>query len=415
MDASKKTKKEIQSEISRLQSTLAKRGQNKPSGKARKKKGKGNPSSVGPSVTAPLNSARMVTKQTPRITPTKEGCVVSNRELIATLITPSPAGWAVLKRYRINPGSGNTFPWLSTMANSWESYRFRKLKFHYIHRCSATVPGSLLMSPDYDAQDGQPATEQLAAMQKGSVECSPWQDITLDLLPQSMNRTYKAHYCMSDSRFATTQQDEKTLDSAQVFISSDSDAGSATWGKLWVDYEVEFFTPQPPVVVTGTGGATLSLQNGLPTVTGGLFQNAAADITINQDVQNPIFQAINNPNAGTGQLLKVLRDWSGHVNASYESTTGLFNASKGMKMYKTDPLTNIQTLLPFSSSDSHFSLAANNFLTNDAGVRTIALNQQDADLKAGDIIGIASTGMEAVSAALTNPFLRMAFGGSNSF
>lgn len=415
MSVNKKTNKEIKSEISRLQSEMAKRGQNKTSSKGAKKRAKVNAQGGLTALkSAPLNTARSTRSNTPSVSQIKDGCVVKHRELVMSVITPSNAGWSVLKRLRCNPGSFTTFAWLSTMANSWETYKFRKLRFHYIHRCSATTNGSFLVSPDYDAQDGAPSTEQLVSMYRDTVESSPWVDMVCDLKPQSMNRTYKGHYCMSDSRFATTTQDEKTIDAAQVFISADSD-NAATWGKLWVDYEVEFHTPQPPVINTAVGGLNLSLTNGVPVNTNGLFQNAAADISINQDVQDPIAIPHNNPGAGSSILLQMAKDWSGRISTGVESSTGNFSAAKGFKMYKTDPITNVQTLLPFSSLDSHFTLGAGNTMTNDVGARNVVYNTQDAILKAGDLIGIINTGLENPSAALTAPVLRMIFGANGNF
>jgi len=159
----------------------------------------------------------------------------------------------------------------------------------------------------------------------------------------------------------------------------------------------------------------MSLSNGVPTNTGGLFQNAAADIALNQDLQDPLVIARNNPGAGSNNLLQMAKDWSGRISTGVESSTAIFAGAKGFKIYKTDPITNVQTLLPFSSLDSHFTGAAGINFTNDAGGRQIVYNVQDAVLKAGDLLGIVSTGLEAPNAALTAPILRMIFGANNNF
>jgi len=144
-----------------------------------------------------------------------------------TLVSPN-LGFQNLARLRCNPASVATFRWLSTVAPSFEQYRFKKLKFEYIARCPTTLAGSVLMSPDYDAQDGAPVSEVIQAAYKGSVEDVPWESNVLALEPALLNRAYKAHFTMTDTRFNATTQDENTIDAAQVFISSDTDAGY-TW------------------------------------------------------------------------------------------------------------------------------------------------------------------------------------------
>jgi len=191
------------------------------------------------------------------------GLCVSHCEFVGPVFKPSTnAGYAdgqsifQAMRLRMNPGSKATFVWLSTMAPLYESFRFRKLKIHYETRCSTTDRGSIIMSPDYDAADGQIAlNEQLLFSNKNTVDDAIWKHVTLKLDPAAMNRLYKGHPCMSDLRYASTNQDQKTIDPAQVFVCVDSDAGSAfKYGKIFIEYEVEFFDPQNPSENPSMGG-----------------------------------------------------------------------------------------------------------------------------------------------------------------
>lgn len=58
---------------------------------------------------------------------------------------------------------------------------------------------------------------------------------------------------MSDNRFTSTSQDEKTIDVAQVFICTDCPTASNN-GKLFVEYIVELSIPQTNTEQPGNGG-----------------------------------------------------------------------------------------------------------------------------------------------------------------
>ena len=164
-------------------------------------------------------------------------------------------------RLRINPGSKSTFNWLSTVAPLFENFRFKKCVLHYETRCSTSDRGSIIMSPDYDAADGQIAlSEKLLFSNKNTVDDTIWKHVSLRLDPSAMNRLYKGHPCMSDIRFSTTKQDQKTIDPAQVFVCVDTDNNAAfKFGKIFIEYDIDFFDPQNPSESPTLGGFSSSL------------------------------------------------------------------------------------------------------------------------------------------------------------
>jgi len=155
------------------------------------------------------------------------------------------------------------------------------------------------MSPDYDAADG-PVGSQSEAYYFGNMdaqEAPVWKpEIVLDLKPERMNQRYKTHACMSDLRFQTTNQDEKTIDVAQVYIASDyGTIGNMVLGKLIVEYCVELMIPQIPTESSGTGFAYrgTSANGNLSTSSyQRIFQSdlVTSPVALSQDLNNPILQ-----------------------------------------------------------------------------------------------------------------------------
>lgn len=246
----------------------------------------------------------------------ENGIQVMDSEFISLLTVPANQvdSLYLLKRLRVNPLSVGTFTKLPSIARNYEYYKFLKLHFRYETRCGSNQAGSIIMSPDYDAADGQVATqERVIYGNKGTVDDAVWKESIIKLDPKSMNRLFKSHANMSDARFASTDQDQKTIDSAQVFICADlaGNTSAVTIGKLFVDYIVELTEPQAPTDPADQGGALLGFttQNNTTTpILNGAALNAISNFP--EEVVTPIsnLDKATFPNA---TILKFARDYKG--------------------------------------------------------------------------------------------------------
>jgi len=246
--------------------------------------------------------------------PNAKSCIIRHSEFIGTLQNSSDPNFHILKRLRVNPGSAGTFAWLSQVAGSWEFYRFRKLNFRFITRCPSTSPGVVLYVPDYDAADTVPTSEQAATQYDGAVESSVWKNMSISLRPDRMNALYKRHAIMDDTRFATSAQDEKTIDAGQFMVFSDSATASLIIGKLWVDYEVELMIPQsliqPPNNVGGELISSTSVQAGtVPFISNAISANSVGEL-------DPIVSKLPDTSFPGKNLLKFNKDFTGLLNTS---------------------------------------------------------------------------------------------------
>ncbi len=160
-----------------------------------------------------------------------------NSELISS-VSGTVAFNAV--KYPVNPGLSGTFPWLSTEAAKWEQYRFHKLQFRYVTRTSTATVGSVILSPDYNVRDAAPTTEVAATDTQDAVEDSVWKEITCVLDPAAMFPQGPRKLLRS----ANIAGDANLYDVANFYLCTVEEAGTDAIGKLWVDYDVEFFVPQ---------------------------------------------------------------------------------------------------------------------------------------------------------------------------
>jgi hypothetical protein len=181
--------------------------------------------------------------------------VVTHRELLGTV--RSSVLFEVLG-YRINPGLKQVFPWLSTIANSFERYRFSKLEFEYVPRVGYNSQGSVYFGIDYDVKEDLPANEQQMCAYEGSIEAPPYRPFLLRTKPGSLATGGTKLF----TRSTEITSGDLSLYDAGMFLVGTQDFGTSDllMGKIWVNYVVHFETPQIPA----TGAP--AVQPGMQTV-----------------------------------------------------------------------------------------------------------------------------------------------------
>lgn len=196
---------------------------------------------VGRPAAAPSAIATGTMSMQPQIIGGRNSTRIVHRELVASII--GSASFAVFQTLALNPGLAATFPWLSSQAQSWEEYKFNRLKFCYYTRTGSSTPGSVQLVPDYDAADAAPASEQIASSFQDVVEDAPWKNLECSLSSSSMFPMGPRKFIRSGALAANL--DVKTYDAGQLFICT-TDGTAVNWGKLWVEYDVELSVPANP-------------------------------------------------------------------------------------------------------------------------------------------------------------------------
>jgi hypothetical protein len=144
--------------------------------------------------------------------------------------------------YDLNPENEILFPWLSQQAANWELYSFSKVRFVLVPKQPTTASGWSLMAFDYDYGDEVATTKRAALLNQSVVEGSVFEETTLDLDIQALNRTHKTRYVQS--------RGVEGLDSRQVFggflvVGLDGLAPSFNYSfDLWIEYTVCLSIPR---------------------------------------------------------------------------------------------------------------------------------------------------------------------------
>lgn len=240
---------------------------------------------------APVAESFHERTQKPRIQQRHDSIRVRHREFLWDIVGSVEFAY---DQFAVNPGLAETFPWLSAIANRYESYRFHKLRFVYEPATSTATSGAVMMACDYDASDSGPNTKTVLMAYKNAQRSAPWAACE-NVSDISDMRKVPTYYVRSGVVAST---DIKTYDVANFFIATNGQASATDIGELYVEYDVELLTPQlnnsapslDMVNSTGVGVVTNAAFGtaSTTTVAGGLASNIdvthlnASDLRINQ-------------------------------------------------------------------------------------------------------------------------------------
>lgn len=242
---------------------------------------------------APVAESRSLLTPRPLVHQRHDSIRVRHREFLWDIIGSTEFAW---DNFAVNPGVAETFPWLSQIANRYESYRFHSLRFVYEPATSTATSGTVMLACDYDASDVGPETKTVMMSYKNAVRSAPWAECRNESDPSDLRKSV-TYYVRSG---AVASTDIKTYDVANFYIATSGQAASTAIGELYVEYDVELLTPQmnnsaPSLDLINASGAGLSTNNAfgtaasvLPTTAGGIASNIdttvlnSSDLRINQ-------------------------------------------------------------------------------------------------------------------------------------
>jgi hypothetical protein len=177
----------------------------------------------------------------------RRGTRIVEREYIADVVSSGTSNTFDVKKYRINPGDGTTFPWLSVVASQYDEYEINGLIFEY-RTTSATFNGTtqqlgvVSAMTDYDPTDANPFSKlqmENADYANSTVSCN---NLDHGVECDMHERPTKVLY-VSMSTPATS--DLRFCDLGNFFLATSGVAGTnVTLGELWVSYDVTFYKKQ---------------------------------------------------------------------------------------------------------------------------------------------------------------------------
>jgi hypothetical protein len=209
---------------------------------------------------------------------------IKHREFISDVLVPANPANFNSTAYQVNPGNSTLFPWLASLGNSYQQYRFRGLIFEFVSTTSEVSAGgpmgSVILASNYDVTDANYANKQQMENSQFAVSAKP-SCSQIHTMECDMSQT-AAHLLYVDSDSTHTAQDPRWCDLANFQIATVGLPGTAgqVLGELWASYDIEFYKPEinlanAPLVsiqtVAGVAPAPGNFFGTTPTSTGNAY------------------------------------------------------------------------------------------------------------------------------------------------
>lgn len=173
---------------------------------------------------------------------TRRECIgFLNQSTSWTLTSLAPSGFVV------NPGVVTTFPWLSQVAQNYEQYAFRYLRFFFKSTCSDSTTattnnnlGVVIFQMTYDIYDAPPTSRLEQLNYYGTTRAKPSENLALDV---NVRSTVTSLFFVRGVGEAISG-DQRLYDIGTLYVATDGAQNSNQCGELWVDYSVNLYKPK---------------------------------------------------------------------------------------------------------------------------------------------------------------------------
>lgn len=189
--------------------------------------------------------------------------VICHSEYLGELLsgTANPSAFTS-QNYGINAGNPGTFPWLSTIANSFQNYKFKKLIFEFRPLCPDAVTGasgnlvsmgSVILATQYDSVIGPFLNKAQMENSDYGESCKPSEHVMHAVECNPKYNPLGEYYVSAEVGFQTTNATGSSTTDIRfqnmgIFqiasVGQPTAGGSAIdLGEIWVHYEVELLKP----------------------------------------------------------------------------------------------------------------------------------------------------------------------------
>jgi len=148
----------------------------------------------------------------------------------------------------LNPGIAQTFPWLSTIANSYEMYRLNGLILEYVPTSASignatnAALGTVVLATVYDVADPPFSNKQTMEAYEFAVSGMPMARIDHAVECDPKQRVLPNMYIRSDT--ATGANNPQMFDYGLFQVATEGQQSAYTLGELWVTYDVTLLRPK---------------------------------------------------------------------------------------------------------------------------------------------------------------------------
>ena len=187
----------------------------------------------------------MVQNTVPVMHSTSESVIFRHREYIGDVFSTTAF---TTTTYNVNPGLSSTFPYLCSIAQNFQEYKFRGLVFEFKStsadalNSTNTALGQVILAAQYRADASAFVNKEQMLNEMWSVSTKPSNNVLLPIECDPKENPFAIQYTRSGS--VPSGQDEKLYDLCNLVIGTYGSQAAANVGELWATYEIELLKPQ---------------------------------------------------------------------------------------------------------------------------------------------------------------------------
>ncbi len=171
--------------------------------------------------------------------------LVKRREYIQE-VNGTNSSTPTITTLQLNPGLASAFPLGYVTARLYDQYRVKNFKICFEAATSATIPGLVYLSPEYNVNEPPPTTKSQLVNTMGAEKSQAWVDGEIHLDVSSIHASGPRKFVRSglvpDNRIA--------YDIANLSLLTVNNGTTDAIGELWFEYELEFYVPQKETTTT---------------------------------------------------------------------------------------------------------------------------------------------------------------------
>lgn len=221
-------------------------------GKASKRVNKEMETGIIPHVSGvPASIGSRFTSVKPRFRTVGQSVIISHREPLRNIYSFNGLSSNIVGF--VNPFNPYVFPWLATIAGSYDEYKILKMQIEYVPLCATTQTGQVTMAWDPQGSDATADYYDLAMMH--SVTFSPWMPAVLNL-PSSVKK-------YMGEQVASTATAADLYNHGKLFWGTFGNDTNAV-GTIYITYSVQLFNPQPTTGLASIANPVIAASGVVP-------------------------------------------------------------------------------------------------------------------------------------------------------
>lgn len=236
-----------------------------------------------------------------------QSVVVRHKEFLGEIL--GSTDYTVQKRYSLNPGDSNTFPWLSAIAAQYTEYKVRGMVFHYIPTSGMAVStlnpalGSVMIQTSYRATEDAPLSKVEMMNEYWATESRPSEPFCHPIECDPKENPFNVQYVRNASVASTENILMYDLGVTTV-ATTGCPANGNVLGDLWCTYEIELKKPKLASLTTEAALTASNIAQGalaggsIWTISSGSFNSipgvtfTSTGLSIGREVQGTFLLAV---------------------------------------------------------------------------------------------------------------------------